>query len=1242
MNPLQLRLAALRCRLRLVITARGLCWLVSLLLLAAILAGFADWRFHLPDSVRAVVLITTLIGSCIILFRILVLPLLAPADDLALALRIEGRFPFLKDSLGSTVQFLEQPEDPGGAQSLELRREAIQQTMRKVQYLEFHRVVDTRGMPAAGLAMAAAGLTVITLALFCPLEAATALERLANPFGGADWPKQTRLEIQAPTRLARGERFEIRGYVFGVRPAQAVVDYEGGASPPETCQILPGKDGAPGSFVARRERVEQSFRFQVQANDAISGWHEVTVQPPPVLVPLDGRPSPQIHLDFPAYTDLTPLDLPDGVGNIEAVAGTMVTLRAATDRPLTRAWIEYRPERSLVTRVIAGAIGNPRGVEGAVAAAGGRFLWDRVPIPLKPGGQVLTVRFWPGISGTYALHFQDESGLANVRLFDLRIFPDPSPSVFLERPSSAQDSLDVLPGASIALHGVVEDPQFAVRSVFLEYRCGKADSPRRLGLYDHQAFGRALPALLTALSGQSMVNPPLRLRPQQLMVARILSLEQFHHADGSPLKEGDVLTLQLCADDFDDVAIEKQPGRSHEVETRIVDRSSLEMILTNRQHQVQQELLKLRKRQQEAAEQVIGPEQQWRNTGRLREEDVAQLFRAEQLQQAVRAGVGTDKEGLRAEVARLLRTMRDNQMPRSDAQEQMETVAAELDRMARSVLPQIEPRLTRARKEKQASFQGQQRSAGSQDSLGEVRELQKEAENTFTELLKLLETWSGLSQVKGEARDITQEQRKLQDETKALDRDDTRGKPREDLTADQKAVLGKVGEAQNKLGDRAADLLGQMERMGREQNERDGAMSSALKAAAERGQKEDVAGQMQNAGQMARENRLGAAMEAQQKAMQAMEGLLQKLEQDQREKELDRLRKKLQEAEEKMADLAGRQERLRKKSREAEAMADPAQRDAELRRLAREQADLHKEVQDTLRELSRLRAEKARQALQDAGESMAQAGQQLSRNEQPDDSQEEALDRINEARRELKQEQKQVEEELAREKLRKIADQIKALRERQNTAIAEADRLQREASQQKAWDRNRLISLGHLADNQKDLGEETDALAKEKLTEAKVFARMLTKAASAMREAADQLRNYRERAKDNPEEVVAATESTKLQREGLRRLDQLLDALKPEKGVVSAPPPEAGGSAENRGGRQTEASLGMLAQLKGLRMFQYEVNQQTEAFARRHLDLTKLAADAQRELEELQKEQQEVAEMLDELTKPTSPEGDTK
>jgi hypothetical protein len=80
-------------------------------------------------------------------------------------------------------------------------------------------------------------------------------------------------------------------------------------------------------------------------------------------------------------------------------------------------------------------------------------LWRRIPAQLTSDGRILTLVLLARISGIYALHFEDEIGVGNLRLLDLRVLADPAPSVNLERPSKSHDSLDVLPNAEITLGG---------------------------------------------------------------------------------------------------------------------------------------------------------------------------------------------------------------------------------------------------------------------------------------------------------------------------------------------------------------------------------------------------------------------------------------------------------------------------------------------------------------------------------------------------------------------------------------------------------------------------------------------------------------------------------------------------------------------------------------------------------------------------------------------------------------------
>src|SRR5262249_35037157 len=283
------------------------------------------------------------------------------------------------------------------------------------------------------------------------------------------------------------------------------------------------------------------------------------------------------------------------------------------------------------------------------------------------GGTLIEVTFVPRMPGPYALRFEDETGLGTTRMFDVRVQPDPAPVVRLDRPSAGRDSLLVLPDADVTFASAVQDKQYAIRSVWLEYHTSKGSGPQRREWFDAALEGRALPAAAILMRSIVPVPPadPLRLRPQQLAFEERLSLTRFRHADGSPLKEGDVLVIHVAADDFDDITGFKSPGRSHEVELVVVTKQDLEAVEQQAQGELRAELLRLNAQQRDARNKVQDETQHLRNTGPLRPEDREPRAKAEQAQQQTRNRLNNPEDGLRAQLDKLKQSAKDNHLPRS-------------------------------------------------------------------------------------------------------------------------------------------------------------------------------------------------------------------------------------------------------------------------------------------------------------------------------------------------------------------------------------------------------------------------------------------------------------------------------------------------------------------------------------------------------------------------------------------------
>ena len=502
-------------------------------------------------------------------------------------------------------------------------------------------------------------------------------------------------------------------------------------------------------------------------------------------------------------------------------------------------------------------------------------------------------------------------------------------------------------------------------------------------------------------------------------------------------------------------------------------------------------------------------------------------------------------------------------------------------------------------------------------------------------MLKDLEPWSSTREVKSEARELLENQRKLNDDIEAMS--GRVGQKPEQLTPEQKARLDSAASAQQKLAERTQQLLEKMKTLAEERDKQgDSKTAKELREARAAAADSDIPSSMKAARDNLDQNQLGNAGKDQKQALAGLEKLVKNLE-DRRADELDRLIKKLREAEQDLEKLTEEQDQLRKKIKEAAREKDDKKREEELKRLARKQRELQKKAEELSKRLSRLRAERAGQSVAQAAKQMAEAVQRLERGEAGEDKQEETLDRLDEAQDDLESSRAANEEELAREALAKVADVLKRLKERQDRVVSETERIHKEVLEEKGWSRRMIDSLGNSADVQAGLAGEAESLADKELTGAPVFARLLRKAAESMRRATREMTAHKKAmAQKNLVELEMdsspAAAAERLQKLAQQRLQQILDALKIDEGTpiraANNQKPAGGGG----GSRPVGDGIPPLAQLKLLRALQAEINERTKEFARNHPDEKKLTADEKQELEAIHREQREVAELVEEYT----------
>lgn len=1316
--PLPQRLRGVRARLRTIVVLRHGSQVLALFVLAVALIGWLDWTFQLPALIRAFALVAILAGISLFFYRTMLLPIRRNGSLLAIAQCVEREYPELNDSLTSSIQFLELPSERLTGSPV-LRRETIVAATDYADDLDFAKAVPSRWTKRSLAALVVVVAGAIWIADKYSAQTAQALERLFVPFGANTWPAKTRVQIIAPQplphRMARGDALELHFRLQGVIPERARFSlWLDGASAVDQTYAVEKNEQSPESadvvIHLDAHRIPRGFQFRFRANDADTGWQTVAVFPPPTLTPRDGRASPQIHLTYPAYTQFGAQDLPDGNSAIEAVTGTRVRIRAAADRPLARVSMRFQSDqRRLPNAASLACIGSWPGIGTTTSYLLSREIWNEIPVRLGANRQDIDIDFVPRLSGAYVLHFEDDTGLSAQRTFDARVLPDPSPVVTMERPSAARDSLAVLPDAGFTVVALANDivanrptTPAAIRRVYIEYRTRAKEPFRRMQVYDDEITGRIVPHMSPFFRMPLMLPPAPFPRLQIYAVVRSLQVRQFRHLDGSPLKEGDELTLRVSAEDYDDVIWNKPPGVSGHVDLQIVSRSQLDAVFQQQLAQMRNELLELKEMQSEARMRVLEAQQRLRQSGALTREDLERLGKVEQTQQQLHARIAGKEEGLLAKANRLKQATLDNQLPRSATTQRIDAIVGDLQRLANEELPPIEPLIATARNQLDKS----PTPAGKQ-AMARAEGHQKEVEQTLRALLERLAPFSGADEMRGEARSILSEIRRqleLLQQMQQEQKPGVVGAKRSDLPLEMRNELDRAALRPERTAERIRQLLEKIDRLIDEKNqalkekleqlqlqEREAQSKSdaadkapkgsnaerefrkqsdsaraaaddlrediavlqaeleALKTARQNSDAQNLRPQTQQVPKQIRENQLGDAQSGLQQAADRLEKMVDSLQERGKQENQDLLQKKRKHFDTKLEQLITEQEFLQKKIDDAKRIADPDKRAAALKELAAEQERLERQAQELAQQLSRAGADESAQQLRRAARQMEQSRQLLEQGIPPEFNQEEALNRLDEAQEQLQRDREpdDAAEQLIREQLAKAADQIKALRERQFAAIEEEKRLTAKAIAAKAWDiATAKQSLPGLIKQQEAVAAEVRLLVEKRFSNVPVFSRMLRQAADAMDQSVTILREREEGVIDQLEgisnfsqEVEEAIDKRIRSRQdlALKRLDQLLEALKPDKEMFKPQPKKKDGDPmmkkepkEPRGAPSD--ALPPLAQLKALRSLQADVAERTAAFDAAHPDRNKLTKDELSELATIEKAQVDIAELVKTLT----------
>jgi len=373
-------------RIREVVLLRGVSAVVATAVgaLLAIMAIDASVVLF-SDVVRWLLTLSALALTVASAVWFLILPLAKTITLTGIARSVEDRHPELQERLSSAVELLTSRDMPEIRGSEALIGALAEEATRDAAHMRPRTEIPLK---AARPFLLAAGGTVLVIALLLGLypNAQRLLVRAVAPYLNLPNVSADMLRVTpGDARILEGQRLEVEVAVANtaVSKAQFRKLLPDGSEAAEAMTALPPGEAGEPRFTLTCPPGAESFRYRIHAGEALSKYFTVTVVPPPVVKRLE------VRYEYPAYTKREPRTDPDSTGEIKAVAGTVVTVSAFTNKPIKAAQLQ-----------IGGQTPKGSSVEIADAAEGANVC-------------KFQVKLTPRLKSRWTLQLTDEFDFAN-------------------------------------------------------------------------------------------------------------------------------------------------------------------------------------------------------------------------------------------------------------------------------------------------------------------------------------------------------------------------------------------------------------------------------------------------------------------------------------------------------------------------------------------------------------------------------------------------------------------------------------------------------------------------------------------------------------------------------------------------------------------------------------------------------------------------------------------------------------
>ncbi|KPK57933.1 MAG: hypothetical protein AMK73_09635, partial [Planctomycetes bacterium SM23_32] len=316
-------------RARLVIAVRGIgaagaLALGVLLAIMAIDAGLVIFSLRVRYALSLSGLAVTAVGAGWLLAR----PLARSLTLDGVARAIESQHPELQERISSAVELLSSSDAPESRGSEALIAALVAKASQDVRLLRPRREITFRRARPALLTAFGLAAVLSLLLLAWPARTWRLLMRAVGPHLNLANLSGDDLSVTPGDLLiteGRSVRIEVDVASQAVRGAELRMPRGDGTEAVEPMARLFDPDSPSRRFALTVGPNQQGFRYRVHAGDALSRYYTVQVVPFPALTDL------ALRYDYPDYTGLAPRVERPTDGDISAIAGTRVTVRATTN-----------------------------------------------------------------------------------------------------------------------------------------------------------------------------------------------------------------------------------------------------------------------------------------------------------------------------------------------------------------------------------------------------------------------------------------------------------------------------------------------------------------------------------------------------------------------------------------------------------------------------------------------------------------------------------------------------------------------------------------------------------------------------------------------------------------------------------------------------------------------------------------------------------------------------------------------